>query len=230
MILNNVDYFNQNNVFTPDFPSLRVRVENAFNDTTQKVVNFVRSPEGQIVIGFGLGLVLSTVTRPLTSRVVTALGLPAASSSFGEPKIPPLIILAILAYLAPRICITGPITAENLFRETLQPSLIHDLQRRFFSLGLPDSIASVAARVTAVVLTSIAFAAIHIPMVAIHALLGNPVGACSLVVNAFCMGVILGLAKELTGELYMSKAMHITNNTKVWAENVWGCLYSIARG
>ncbi len=90
MILNNLDYFHQANEFVPDFQSLRVRAENAFNETTQRVVDFVRSPEGQTVIGFGLGLALSTITVPLTSRVVTALGLPAVFA-FRDLKIPPLI-------------------------------------------------------------------------------------------------------------------------------------------
>ncbi len=123
---------------------------------------------------------------------------------------------------------SGP--EEIFFRESLQTSLRHDLESRFFSLGLPDSVASVATRVTAVALTSLAFAAIHIPNIIIFALLGNPFIGCYQVVNVFFMGVVLGLAKELTGELSVPTAMHITNNTKTWAVMVWGCLYEIARG
>lgn len=198
------------------FHSFRVAAETTFNDTVPKIQDFVTSPIGKGMIGFGLGLGMHLAYGPITERILTALGYTISESGAADPfmsmGLPSKIILM------PLICIIGPVMEELQFRGGLQGYIKEALESFYRERGLSDSSANMAARVSSVFFSSIIFGLVHFTNAIVFWC--NPVLFLPQVIAATVMGVIFGLAKELTGDLAMPIGMHIGNNTLAWANMV----------
>ncbi len=190
--------------------------EDAFNATTQKIKDAL--PQGVVGVGCGVGLAvwMENIYIPLTEKIVKAfdlsinpLDLPDPFSSLG---------LGSKILLAPFICILGPIMEEMMFRGTCQEVLKDTFNSFYVNLGFPDSAAQMAARVTSVFFSSVIFGLIHFTNAIMFWC--NPILFLPQVVFATIVGLILGLAKEISGELYMPIGMHIGNNTLAWGMSI----------
>jgi membrane protease YdiL (CAAX protease family) len=198
------------------FHSFRVAAETTFNDTVPKVQDFIGSPIGQGMIGFGLGLGMHLVYGPITERILTAMGYVVSDSGAADPFMSMGLPSKIL--LMPLICILGPIQEELGFRGGLQGFFKEAFESFYLDRGLQDSSAKMAARVTSVFVTSVIFGLVHFSNAIIFWC--NPVLFLPQVIAATIMGLVFGLAKEMTGDLAMPIGMHIGNNTLAWANMV----------
>ncbi len=193
--------------------SFGLSIRDVFNATTPKIKAVMTSPIGQGVIGFGLGMGSHKVYGPLKEKIIKALGvstiLPSPFSGLD---------LGYKILLTPSICVLGPIWEEQVFRGGLQEALKNKLKIFYMNQGFLDSNANTAARVTSVFFTSAIFGLIHFTNAV--AFWCNPVLFLPQVVASTLLGLIFGLAKELSGELHMSIGMHIGNNTLAWAHYI----------
>ena len=207
------DPFYTANAFLTGVHSFGVSAGEAFNATTQKIKDAVTSPVGQGVIGFGLGVGVHKIYGPLTEKIVKLLGvstiLPDPFSGLG---------LGCKILLTPFICVIGPILEEKMFRGDLQGALKNKLNSFYVNLGLSDSDANTASRVTSVFFASVIFGIIHFTNAIVFWC--NPVLFLPQVVAATIMGLVFGLAKEFSGELHMPIGMHIGNNSLAWAQYI----------
>jgi len=207
------DPFYTANAFLTGVHSFGVSAGEAFNATTQKIKDAVTSPVGQGVIGFGLGVGVHKIYGPLTEKIVKLLGvstiLPDPFSGLG---------LGCKILLTPFICVIGPILEEKMFRGDLQGALKNKLNSFYVNLGLSDSDANTASRVTSVFFASVIFGLIHFTNAIVFWC--NPVLFLPQVVAATIMGLVFGLAKEFSGELHMPIGMHIGNNSLAWAQYI----------
>lgn len=194
------------------FHSVRVALETTFNDIIHKVQDFVTSPMGQGAIGFGLGLQMHRVYGPITAKILTALDFAVSADPFMSIGLPLKILLT------PLICIIHPLMEELEFREILQGYLKQALEAFYINHNLSNSSAQMAIRVSAVFLTSVIFGLVHFANALVFWC--NPVLFVPQVIAATIMGMIFGLAKEMTGNLEMPIGMHIGNNTLAWAHMV----------
>ncbi|MBS0649576.1 MAG: CPBP family intramembrane metalloprotease, partial [Verrucomicrobia bacterium] len=141
------------------FHSFRVAAETTFNDTVPKVQDFIESPIGQGMIGFGLGLGMHLAYGPITERILTAMGYVVSDSGGADPFMSMGLPSKIL--LMPLICILGPIQEELGFRGGLQGFLKDAFESFYLDRGLENSAANMAARVTSVFVTSVIFGLVH---------------------------------------------------------------------
>lgn len=195
--------------FVAGLHSFGTAVGDAFNATTQKIKDAVTSPLTQGIIGFGLGLGIHKIYGPLTVKFVRALGISTFSDPFRSLSLGSKILLT------PFACILGPILEEVIFRGGLQETLKDIFKSFYVNHGFSDSAAATAARVTSVFFTSIIFGLFHFSNAVIFGC--NPILFLPQVVATVVMGLIFGLAKEFSGELYLPVGMHIGNNTLAWA-------------
>jgi membrane protease YdiL (CAAX protease family) len=172
-----------------------------------KKVQSAASSIFQGALGFGLGLGMHRIYGPLTEKVVRALGV---STSLPDPFGGLGFVAKIV--LAPLVCVIGPILEEWDFRGLLQEDIKKSLLNFYSVLG---SAANTAARVTSLFFTSIIFGVVHFSNALIFWC--NPILFLPQVIAATFMGLLFGLAKELTGSLSMPIGMHIGNNTLAWA-------------
>ncbi|MBS4167404.1 CPBP family intramembrane glutamic endopeptidase [Parachlamydia sp. AcF125] len=195
--------------FVTGLYSCGVAAKDCFHATIQKIKKIVTSPFGQLAIGLGLGMCMPIIYAPLTGKIVKGLGV---STTLTDPFSELGLIDKI--FLTPFVCILIPIGEEVTFREGLQGELKNKLESLYVALGLPKPAANSAARVTSIFFTSVIFGLMHFSNAAIFVC--NPVVFLPQVVAAILMGIILGLAKEFTGEVYMPTSMHIGNNLLSW--------------
>src|SRR3990170_5596683 len=207
------DPFYTANAFLTGVHSFGVSAGEAFNATTQKIKDAVTSPVGQGVIGFGLGVGVHKIYGPLTEKIVKLLGV---STILPDPFSG--LSLGCKILLTPFICVIGPILEEKMFRGDLQGALKNKLNSFYVNLGLSDSDANTASRVTSVFFASVIFGLIHFTNAIVFWC--NPVLFLPQVVAATIMGLVFGLAKEFSGELHMPIGMHIGNNSLAWAQYI----------
>lgn len=185
--------------------SFGIAIENAFNATTQKIQDFVTSPVGQGIIGFGLGICAHRICEPLTEKMIKALTIPTID-----------LDLACKILLTPFVCIVAPINEEILFRGVLQDTLTNTLESFYLNLGFSNSAAHLSARVTSLFFISVIFGLAHFLNAIVFDC--NPILFLPQVVYACIVGVMFGLAKEFTGDLYMPIGMHMGGNIFTWAQ------------
>lgn len=194
------------NSFIDGLHSFGAAAGETLNTTAQKIKKFVASPAGQMIIGLGVGVCMHAVYGPLTSKVVQLFGFsampPDPFNGLGS-------VSKVL--LSPFICVLGPIMEELEFRGGLQGIIKDKLESFYVNLGFSDSAANIAARVTSVFFTSIIFGLVHFSNALVFWC--NPVLFLPQVIAATIMGLMLGLAKEFSGDVYMPIGMHIGNNT-----------------
>lgn len=193
--------------------SFGLSIEGAFNATTQKIKDALISPIGQGIMGFGLGVGVHQIYGPLTVKVVNFLGITAF-----PPDPFSRLGLRTKILISPVICVLGPIIEEKMFRGDIQEKLKARFKAFNLNRGFSDSAANTAARIASVFFGSILFGVIHFS----NALLFwcNPYLFLPQVVAATIMGLLFGLAKEVTGDLHMPHGMHIGNNTFAWAHYI----------
>jgi len=201
------------NTFLTAAHSFGVSVGDALNATAKKIKNALTSPVGQGLIGFGFGVCAHKIYEPLTEEIVKFLGvstiLPDPFSDLG---------LGCKILLTPFICVLGPYLEEKMFREDLQGMLKDKFKSFYVHRGFSDSGANTAACVTSVFFSSVIFGLTHFSNAIVFWC--NPVLFLPQVVAATIMGLILGLAKEFSGELHMHFGFHIGNNTLAWAHYI----------
>ncbi len=190
--------------------SIGCNVKYALDETAQKIKDVASSPLFQGVVMFGLGAASYKIYMPLTEKIVKFLGVSAIPPD-------PFLNLHILdkIVMTPFVCVIGPIYEEIIFRGGLQNLLKEGFQNFYLNIGFSDQTANLTARITAVFFSSLIFGAIHFVNALVF--MCNPVLFLPQVVAATLMGVMFGLAKEFSGELYLPIAMHIGNNTLAWA-------------
>lgn len=111
--------------------SFKLEVENGLNETIQNIQDVVKSPIGQGVIGFGLGLGLHKIYGPLTQKLLGAV-------VFGSGVTPdPFRTLGFGSKLlmAPYVCVLAPILEELMFRGGLQEGLKIAFESFYTQLG-----------------------------------------------------------------------------------------------
>ncbi len=193
--------------------SFGTAMEDTFHTTTQKIKDAVVSPLGQGVVGFGLGLGAHKVYGPLTDKIVSNFGL---TTLLVDPFA--AMSLSSKIFLAPFICVIGPIIEELVFRGGIQGAIKEQLVIFYANLGLSDFAVNIAARITSVFFASVIFGLVHFTNAI--SFWCSPILFLPQVVAATIMGVAFGLAKEFSGELYMPIGMHIGNNTLAWANYI----------
>ena len=161
------------------------------------------------MIGFGLGVGAHRIVVPLIEKIVKPLGIILVDPSGPGPGLVLMIPLTLF------VCILGPIGEEKVCRGDLQSALKDKLESFYVNRGFSDSAANTAARATSVFFTSVIFGLGHFSNAIIFWC--NPVLLLPTVVGATIMGLIFGLAKELSGELHMPIGMHMGANTLAWA-------------
>lgn len=186
-------------------------VADVCSSTTQKVIDFVKSPAGQVIVGLGIGVCLHKIYSPLTERALKAMGFTVGNvpDPFMEMSLSSKIMLG------PLICIVGPIAEEFEFRLLLQDFLTYTFQSLYERAGMSNSTANITARITSIFLTSVVFGLVHFSNALVFWC--NPVLFLPQVIAATMMGLVFSLAKEFSGELYLPCGMHIGNNTLAWA-------------
>lgn len=191
----------------------------AFNSTISKIQEVLTSPIGQGVLGFGLGLGLHKIYSPLTEKAIRFLGESRIISlnSIGSDPFSN-IDLGNKILMTPFICVIGPILEEKIFRGSLQDTLKDKLSSFYKNIGFSDSNGNIAARITSVFFSSVIFGLMHFTNAIVFGC--NPVLFLPQVIASTMMGLLFGLAKEFTGELYMPIGMHIGNNTLAWAQYI----------
>ncbi len=207
------DPFYTTNPFLTGVHPFGVSVGDIFNVTTQKIKDAVTSPVGQGVIGFGLGTGVHKIYGSLTEKTVKLLGV---STILPNPFTG--LCLGFKILLIPFVCVIGPIEEEKMFRGDFQEDVKNKLNSFYVDLGLSDSDANTAARVTSIFFASVIFGLIHFSNAIVFWC--NPVLFLPQVVAATIMGLVFGLAKEFSGELHMPIGMHIGNNSLVWAQYI----------
>lgn len=186
-----------------------------FDSTIQKVKDIVSNSVVQQLIGFGLGVgmnfVLGKVYLPILNKVTQLVGIPLDSIP-QDPLHGMSKMLKVL--LSPFICVIGPISEEQMFRGSLQGSLQESFEAFYLKLGVTQSCAHVSSRISAVFFSSVIFGLVHFSNALVFWC--NPILFLPQVVAATLMGMVFGIAKEVTGDLHMPIGMHVGNNTFVW--------------
>lgn len=204
--------------------SFGVSAEKAFHATAGKIKELLKSPVAQGVIGFGLGLGMHKIYGPLTAKIVKILGKALGASllfpgSVGAQDPFNSIPFEWKILISPFVCIIGPILEERDFRGKIQTGLKDKLYSFYKNSGLSDAKANIASRVTAVFFSSILFGLGHFTNALIFWC--NPFLFLPQVIAATIMGLLFGVAKELTNELHMPIGMHIGNNTLAWMQKLY---------
>lgn len=171
---------------------------------------------GKYILGFGLGLGMFLIYGPITERIVKALGC-NLENPFNEMHIIEKIVLM------PVICIICPIGEEKVFRGDIYEILKEKLQSYYSQIGFSEKSATLAARVTAVFFSAIIFGLVHF-MNAIS-FECSPILFLPQVIAATIMGIILAVAKEISGGLEVPIGMHMGNNTLSWCAMMLSELY-----
>ncbi len=180
---------------------------------TPKIADILASPLTfpvvQSAIGAALGVAAHKFVWPLTERIMKLLS-PSTilSGPFGSLSLTAKILKA------PLVCVLGPVIEEVVFRGNLQEILKGKFASFFVGQGFSNSAALKAARVASVFFTAIIFGLAHFANALRYWC--NPMFFLPQVVATTILGFMFGAAKELTGELHMSTAMHASHNAVVW--------------
>jgi len=226
----NISCYNTNDSnFIDDVQSFVLSTKQTFKATIKKLKDDAITMVVQGAIGFGLGLQMYKFYGPLTEKTIRYLGkMPASlllpfvqpskwmmASVLSDPFMGLGLTTKIL--ISPIVCVIGPILEETGFRGFLDRSL-KDNTYTFYALklGLSESIAEIASRISVVVISPIVFGLVHLT----NALLFwcNPMLFLPQVIATIIMGVLFSLAREFTGDLYLPIGMHIGNNTLAWSQ------------
>lgn len=189
-------------------------VEGALSATVEKIKELISSKIGQIIIGLAIGAALCLIYAPLTDKIIQLMG---GSSSMPDPFADMGMVKSVL--LTPFVCVIGPILEEVQFRGMLQSGLNKIFESLFLDWRISDKQADLLARVTSVFFTSVIFGLVHFTNAIVFQC--NPILFLPQVVAATLMGLLFGVAKEVTGSLELPSAMHIGNNTLAWANYMW---------
>ena len=161
----------------------------------------------QLIIGATLGVKMYRVYSPLAKKILTAVGIEKSPDPFEK------LNLVSKIFLAPSVCILVPCFEEIVFRGAIQKIFKDKFEPLYANLGCATFVANITARVTSVFFTSLIFGIYHFSNVITFRC--SPVSFFPQVVSATISGLILGLAKELSGSLAIPIGMHIGNNTLV---------------
>ncbi|MBA2369166.1 MAG: CPBP family intramembrane metalloprotease [Candidatus Protochlamydia sp.] len=210
MINNNNIYFRDNWV-TVNFNSFCHSIKDSTVVATQKVQAFVNSPRGKEKIkdvvkcglGVGIGAGIEYPIKCLTDKILKASGL---YINYGTPVIP--IGLKVIVF--PIFCIICPVFEEFDFRRDRQEQYKEKFKVFYLNRGTSEAFANTAARVTAVISTSILFGLYHTWNVIFC--LNDPMRVLPQVVHTTILGIFLGMAKELAGSMDVPIGMHMGYN------------------
>jgi membrane protease YdiL (CAAX protease family) len=136
------------------------------------------------------------------------------STLFSDPLHGNGVSLRKKIFLSPFICVIGPVFEELLFRGGLQDLLKVHLNSFYVKVGFSHSAAKLASRITSIFFSSVIFGLFHFTNALVFWC--NPIIFVPQVVATTVMGLLFGLAKELTGKLHLPVGMHIGNNTLAW--------------
>lgn len=184
-------------------------IEDGFKSTVQKVKDFIASPVGQTLIGVQMGIMVGIFSGALTGKIFTALDIPISPDPLGSLSLSSLIILS------PYICLIRPLSEEQMLRGSLHDYLKESFESFYVHLDCSPEIAKTASRISAIFFGSIIFGLYHLSNALVF--LCNPMHFLPHAVAATFMGFFLGIAKEITGELYLSNGMRVANNSFITA-------------
>lgn len=194
-----------NNAFYEGMQFFGIAAENTFNETTEKVKAFMVTPEGQFIIGLGIGIAIP-LAGLLIEHTFQSYGTTASTPDPFQD-----LGLGYKIALSPFVGIIGPILEELQFRGWLQDKLTEFFKGVY---GFSEDDSNLAARITSVFFTSVIFGLVHFSNAIVFQC--DPMLFLPQVIFATIMGFALGTAKELTGGLSMPCGMHIGNNSMVW--------------
>jgi membrane protease YdiL (CAAX protease family) len=200
--------------FLDELHTFGVQVKDACQETAQKIKELLFTRVFQGILGFGIGLGLYKIYEPLTQKILKGCGTCLAVNPFNS------LSLGLKIIFSPFICVIGPIFEEVWFRGDLQGTLKEKFESFYQKCGLSDRFINIASRITAVFFASIIFGLVHFSNALVFWC--NPVLFLPQVVAAALMGILFGIAKEITGDLFLSSGMHIGNNTLAWFQEIQG--------
>lgn len=180
----------------------------------------ITTTKGKVMIaaGLGFGMYFYQFNTSLAAKTINALGFPPTRPDpFGDVRV------SSLALSSPFACLIGPVIEEIFFRGGVQEDLCNKLERVYKNKGFSDYMSNAASRVTSLFCTSAIFAGVHL-LNAPFAENQSTVYAQTII--AASAGLIIGLAKEFSGELSLPIGIHVGNNIAAWANNIH---YSMSR-
>lgn len=201
--------YNLPNVNESYLNSFITYIEDSFKSTVQKVKDFIASPAGQTLIGVQMGIMIGIFSGALTEKVFTALDIPIPADPLGSLNLTSLVILS------PYICLIRPLSEEQMLRGSLHDYLKESFESFYVHLDCSPETAKTASRISAIFFGSIIFGIYHLSNALVF--LCNPMNFLPQAVAATFMGLFLGIAKEVTGELYLSNGMRVANNSFITA-------------
>jgi hypothetical protein len=216
----NLNYISlRDNWTTVDLNSIGNSIKNCSLAATQKIKNFVNSPRGKekienvvkCALGVGIGAGLEYPIKCLTDKILKVSGL---YINYGKPVVP----IGIKIILLPIVCFICPVAEELDFRGDRQERYKDKFKVFYLNRGTSEDFANTAARVTAVIFSSIHFGLFHIYNVIFF--LNDPMRVLPQIVHTTILGIFLGTAKELAGSLDVPIGMHMGYNINAW-RRIW---------
>lgn len=190
----------------------------SFGGTSLRTKNKMTTTKGKVMLAAGLafGVCYYQFNNFFIPKTMHALGLSyTRCEPLGEMSLP------VVALYSPLVCLAGPLWEEIAFRGVVQKGLCNKLSHYYKNKGFSDPIIHLASRVTSIFLTSLFFAAMHLQNLP---LAKDSASVYLQTAVAFKAGLIMGLAKELSGGLSLPIGIHIGNNTAAWintAQYAW---------
>lgn len=174
----------------------------------------------QGVIGFGLGICLYEVIRPLTEKSIRWLGYDIDKNVYTKH-----LFFTIL--IAPLAVVIAPAMEEVFYRHQLFEGIKVKLWNQLISVGCQSTLALLVSQIGTLVLTSLIFGVAHFSNALLF--LSNPANCLPQVIAASFMGFPLGIAKGVSG-LRMAIGMHAGYNSTSLALNIKKMIIAKKRG
>lgn len=192
----------------------------------EALISVITTSQG--FFGFGLGIALYQIIKPLIMKSLEWLGHKKLADSFNNKyfyvlasDFIPLIIIAPLAIMI------APVVEEVIFREHIFEIIKSKLYDCLAIIGCCRPLALLAARIGTLFFSSILFGLVHFSNALFF--LRRPFDFLPQVIGASYVALPLGLLKEATGTVTMAIGAHCGYNAAYIAEKIGELIEGIIR-
>ncbi|MGR3951806.1 MAG: CPBP family intramembrane metalloprotease [Chlamydia sp.] len=196
-------------IFTPNAPRIGAKILSFLSSTIKKILII----SAQFTAGLLFGACSPLLYAPLTGKILKILGIP--QSRIGGDPLHKLCNPKEIVWNGFYVCMLGPILEELLFRGPLMSKIKGEIEVFCIKQGASKKRAKLIARILTIVSTSLLFGVAHLYNAI--AFKCSPLLFLPQVISATIMGLLFGIAKELTDGITTPIGMHIGNNSLAWA-------------